>query len=461
VRVSGPAVPPLVCVAGAESRGTEDTDATSMNVLVIGNGSREHAICWKLQQSPQLGFLYCAPGNAGTRLQAENVPLDPADHTAVAEWCRQYAIDLVVIGPEAPLADGLVDSLIAADLLVFGPTASAARIESSKIWTKAFAHRHGIPTANAVATSDYEQAMSAVEQLQPPVVIKADGLAAGKGVAIAGDHAAAEQVVRAYLLEDQLGAAGKSLLVEEFLEGVELSLLAFTDGERYAVMPPARDHKRIFDADRGPNTGGMGAYAPVQDVDVALLAEQFIASAVRGMAAEGYPFRGVLSAGLMLTARGPRLIEYNCRFGDPETQVILPLLETDLLDICHSTARGQLQPEIVSFRSETACGVVLASHGYPGTVRSGDIIKGLQDTPSDVLVFQAGTAVNSAGDTVTAGGRVLTVTGMGRDIHAARSRAYAGIQAISFEGSQMRTDIGLSSDPEARGTSPTTTGLHP
>jgi len=192
-----------------------------------------------------------------------------------------------------------------------------------------------------------------------------------------------------------------------------------------------------------------------------LLAKQFIASAVRGMAAEGYPFRGVLYAGLMLTARGPRLIEYNCRFGDPETQVILPLLETDLLDICHSTARGQLQPEIVSFRSETACGVVLASHGYPGTVRSGDIIKGLQDTPSDVLVFQAGTAVNSAGDTVTAGGRVLTVTGMGRDIHAARSRAYAGIQAISFEGSQMRTDIGLSSDPEARGTSPTTTGLHP
>jgi phosphoribosylamine--glycine ligase len=428
-----------------------------LNVLVIGNGSREHAICWKLKQSPRLGSLYCAPGNAGTRLQAENVSINPADHTGVASWCRENAVDLVVIGPEAPLADGLADSLLAAGLRVFGPTAAAATIESSKIWTKEFAQRHGIPTANAWACRSMDEAMRAVGQLDGPIVIKADGLAAGKGVVIAGDRAEAEQVLSDYLLTGTLGDAGRSLLVEERLQGPELSLLAFTDGERYAVMPPARDHKRIFDGDRGPNTGGMGAFAPVPGVDAEALAEQFIGPTVRGLAAEGRPFRGVLYAGLMVTDHGPMLIEFNCRFGDPETQVILPLLDSDLLEIFDSVARGRLDPPTVRWRAETACGVVLASHGYPGTVRSGDVISGIDGVPDDTIVFQAGTAFEGK-QTVTAGGRVLTVTGLGADIHAARERAYAAAQAISFEGSQMRRDIGLPANPDSRAATSTTTG---
>jgi phosphoribosylamine--glycine ligase len=276
-------------------------------------------------------------------------------------------------------------------------------------------------------------------------------------VVIASDRAEAEQVLNDYLLTGTLGDAGRSLLVEEFLQGPELSLLAFTDGERYAVMPPARDHKRIFDGDRGPNTGGMGAFAPVREADAEALAEQFIGPAVRGLAAEGRPFRGVLYAGLMLTDRGPMLIEYNCRFGDPETQVVLPLLDSDLLEIFDSIARGELNPAAVSWRAETACGVVLASHGYPGPVRSGDVINGIDDVPDDTVVFQAGTALD-AGHTITAGGRVLTVTGRGADIHAARERAYTGAQAISFEGSQMRLDIGLPSGPDSPATTSTTTG---
>jgi phosphoribosylamine---glycine ligase len=431
---------------------------TLLNVLVIGNGGREHAICWKLRQSPRLGSLYCAPGNAGTALVAENLPLNPADHSGIASFCGVRDIDLVVIGPEVPLANGLADSLLANGLPVFGPTAAAATIESSKIWTKEFARRHGIPTAEAIATSEYGEALQAIERLDFRVVIKADGLAAGKGVAIVSDHASAELVVRGYLLEGMLGQAGKSLLVEEYLEGPELSLLAFTDGERYAPMPAARDHKRIFDGDRGPNTGGMGAFAPVPDVDARALAHQFVGPAIRGLAAEGRPFKGVLYAGLMLTQRGPMLIEYNCRFGDPETQVILPLLESDLLEICDSVAGGRLDPSSVSWRTETACGVVLASHGYPGSVRSGDVISGIDRVPADAVVFQAGTACDQAGKTITAGGRVLTVAGIGSDIHAARERAYRGAHAISFEGSQMRRDIGLPPDSNARGTSSTTTG---
>ncbi|MFN0070651.1 MAG: phosphoribosylamine--glycine ligase [Chloroflexota bacterium] len=429
-----------------------------MNVLVVGNGSREHAICWKLRQSPHLGLLFCAPGNAGTRLVAENVALNPADHQSMALWCRTTAIDLVIIGPEAPLADGLADSLSGAGLLVFGPSAAAARIESSKIWTKEFARRHGIPSAHALATAEFEQAMAALEQFSFPMVIKADGLAAGKGVAIVESSASAEAIVRGYLLEDQLGPAGKNLLVEEFLEGVEVSLLAFTDGERYAPMPPARDHKRISDGDRGPNTGGMGAFAPVPDVDVAALADQFIGPAVRGLAEEGHPFRGVLYAGLMLTTSGPKLIEYNCRFGDPETQVLLPLLETDLLEICEAVAQGKLDPAAVTWRDDTACGVVMAASGYPGTVRSGDVVQGFESVPSDVKVFQAGTTVDSNGRTVTAGGRVLTVTGLGANIDEARARAYAGVEALSFDGAQIRSDIGLPTDRQARGMSPTMTG---
>jgi phosphoribosylamine---glycine ligase len=441
--------------AGTETRATGRQ--LFVNVLVIGNGSREHAICWKLKQSPILSSLYCAPGNAGTRLQAENVPLNTSNHAGVADWCRAHAIDLVVIGPEAPLADGLGDSLQSAGLRVFGPTAAAATIESSKIWTKEFARRHGIPTANAWACTSMDGAMSAVEQLDGPIVVKADGLAAGKGVVIASDRSDAEKVLSDYLLDGTLGEAGRRLLVEEFLQGPELSLLAFTDGERYAPMPPARDHKRIFDGDRGPNTGGMGAFAPVSGADATALAEQFIGPAIRGLAAEGRPFRGVLYAGLMLTDRGPMLIEYNCRFGDPETQVVLPLLESDLLEIFDSIARGELDPTTVSWRSESACGVVLASHGYPGPVRSGDVISGIDEVPDDTVVFQAGTALE-AGHTITAGGRVLTVTGLGVDIHAARERAYAAAQAISFEGSQMRTDIGLPPDPGSRARTSTTTG---
>jgi phosphoribosylamine--glycine ligase len=429
-----------------------------VNVLVIGNGSREHAICWKLGQSPKLGELYCAPGNAGTWLEAENVALNPLDGASVIIWCLDQEIDLVVVGPELPLATGLATNLADAEIPVFGPSHTAAEIESSKIWAKEFARRHEIPTGHAWACSELAVAMNAIKRMDGPMVIKADGLAAGKGVAIAHDRAEAEQLVKEYLVEESLGWAGKSLLVEEYLQGPEVSLLAFTDGERYAVMPPARDHKRIFDGDRGPNTGGMGAFAPVPDVDAQALAEQFIGRAVRGLAAEGRPFRGVLYAGLMLTERGPMLIEYNCRFGDPEAQVILPLLESDLLEICDSVARGELDPSTVSWRNETACGVVLASHGYPGTIRSGDVITGIDDVPSDTVVFQAGTSFNNAGETVTAGGRVLTVTGLGDDIHAARERAYAGAQAISFEGSQMRRDIGLPPDPNAPGATSTTTG---
>lgn len=416
-----------------------------MDVLVVGNGSREHALCWKLRQSPRLGSLYCAPGNAGTALVGRNVPLDPVNNSAIVAWCRDHHIDLVIVGPEAPLAAGLADALRAMGIATFGPSAAAARIESSKIWCKEFAQRHGIPTGAAIATSSFERAMDAIERFGLPVAIKADGLAGGKGVAIVGGIASAEATVRGYLLEGKLGSAGSSLLVEEFLEGEEVSLLAFTDGERFAVMPPARDHKRIFDGDNGPNTGGMGAFAPVPDVDIDGLARTFIEPAVRGLAAEGFPFQGVLYAGLMLTPKGLRLIEFNCRFGDPETQVILPLLESDLLDIAEAVAHGSLDPTSVRWSSTTACGVVMASAGYPGPVRSGDTIHGLDRVSDAVQIFHAGTSPGATGDTVTAGGRVLTVVGTGQDLGAARERAYRGVSGIHFAGAQIRRDIGLPS----------------
>jgi phosphoribosylamine---glycine ligase len=416
---------------------------TDMKVLVVGGGAREHALCWALRRSGRLSQLYCAPGNAGTAQFATNMPIAAEAVEELADWATESDLGLTVVGPEAPLAAGLVDAFRERGLRAFGPSRQAAEIEASKCWSWGFMERHGVPTPHARECTDITEGLSALSELGLPIAIKADGLAAGKGVVIAHTRAEAQETLDWMLDQHGLGAAGQRVLVQEFLDGPELSVLAFVDGHEVALMPAARDYKRIGDADQGPNTGGMGAYSRPSFATPDLLArvrQEIFEPTVAGMAAEGRPFKGVLYAGLILSRDGPKVLEFNCRFGDPETQVILPLLDSDLLDILELVVDGRLSSIDISWRPAAACGVVLASEGYPDRYPMGRTVNGLDALPPDALVFHAGTTRRN-GEVVTAGGRVLTSTGVGDGLPQAREAAYDTAARIQFEGCYYRSDI--------------------
>ncbi len=414
-----------------------------MNVLVIGSGGREHAIVWKVSQSPKLTKLYAVPGNPGTAELAENVNgVSVDDHVAVASFCKDKQIDLVIIGPEAPLAAGLVDSLSAEGIRCFGPSQAAAQIEASKSFAKDFMARHNIPTAKYATFSNYDEAVHYLQSVDYPIVIKASGLAAGKGVILPETDEEAKSTLEDILVKKVFGEAGAEVIIEERMTGQEVSLMAFTDGTSVVPMLPAQDHKRLLDGDKGLNTGGMGAYAPapIFTSDMMIEAvERVLKPAVNGMKSEGNPFVGVLYAGLMLTPNGIRTLEFNCRFGDPETQVVLPLLETDLVEIAAACADGNLTNINIQWKDNAAVCVVLASKGYPEKVESGKVVT-IEKLPDDMVCFHAGTKTEN-GNLITSGGRVFGLTAWADNIKTASHNVYANIGKISFEGVQYRTDI--------------------
>jgi len=415
----------------------------SIRILVLGGGGREHAIVKALARSPQAPELFCAPGNPGIAAEATCLPeLDPVDVEAVAAKARELEIDLVAVGPEAPLVVGVVDALASAGLPAFGPGASAARLEGSKSYAKEAMAEAGVPTASYGVVSDRESALAEIEKTGAPVVLKADGLAAGKGVLICMDEDEAREAIEVFFTERRFGET--EVVIEEFLEGEELSLLAICDGERAIPLAPAQDYKRIGEGDTGPNTGGMGSYSPVQIVgsdELAELSALVHQPIVDLMASRGTPFHGILYAGLMMTASGPKVLEYNTRFGDPETQAVLPRLVSDLVDLFQAATRpGGLADRTVEFSDEWAVTVVLASAGYPASSSRGDLISGLDRAAEVAEVVHAGTAERN-GEIVTAGGRVLNLTGLGPDAATARERAYDAAEAINFDGKQMRRDI--------------------
>jgi phosphoribosylamine--glycine ligase / phosphoribosylformylglycinamidine cyclo-ligase len=420
------------------------TKPLAKSILLVGSGGREHALAWKLAQSPRLGCLWIAPGNAGTSRVGTNVPIPGEDVPALVAFAREQAVDLVIVGPEAPLAAGLADALIEANIAVFGPTRAAAQIETSKAFAKAFMQRHGIPTAQYAAFTDHDEAVRYLESIDGPVVIKASGLAAGKGVLLPETRPEARQVLYDLMVAGNLGEAGREVLIEERLDGEEVSLLAFTDGRTARAMPPAQDHKRLLDGDRGPNTGGMGAYAPAPVCPPEMadeLARLTLQPAVDGLRAEGLRYQGVLYAGLMLTPSGPKVLEYNCRFGDPETQALLPLLESDLVEIAAACAQENLDKVDVRWKSGACACVVLASAGYPAASSPAEPITGLENARDDVAVFHAATK-QAGGQILTAGGRVLGVSAWADDLPRALRIAQEAAAGIHFEGKQFRTDIG-------------------
>jgi phosphoribosylamine--glycine ligase len=417
-----------------------------MKILVLGSGGREHALVWKLKQSPRATKLFCAPGNAGTASIATNVPVPITDHAGLLKFALDEKIDLTVVGPDDALAAGIVDLFQKNGLRIFGPTQSAARFESSKIFAKEFMQRHGIPTAASGHFSKSEEAHHFCQRMKKhPVVIKADGLALGKGVIIAQTSDEAAKTIHRVMEMGQFGAAGRSVVIEEFLEGQECSIHALVDGSSYILFPSAQDHKRVFDGDLGPNTGGMGAFSPAKVLTPELeerVRQEILDPFMAGLKAEGIEYRGLLYPGLMLTKEGPKVIEFNSRFGDPETQVFLPRLRTDLVDLIEATIDDKLAEKQAEWDSRVAVCVVMASGGYPGDYEKGKPISGLEqfDEAGDVVVFHAGTKL-AEGRVVTSGGRVLGVTAMGADLRAAQQRAYQAVEAIRFDGRQFRTDI--------------------
>jgi phosphoribosylamine--glycine ligase len=424
-----------------------------VNVLIIGNGAREHALAWKLRQSPGLTDLFVAPGNAGTAAIAENLPIAAMDFEGIAAACGERRVELVVVGPEGPLAAGLVDFLTERGIAAYGPTKAAARIEASKSFAKELMRRAGVPTAESRTFTDVDRALAFAESWTDrtgvPPVVKVDGLAAGKGVTVAADLGEAREAVLGALREGAFGEAGRTLVLEERMSGPETSAHVFSDGSTVVPMVYACDYKRVNDGDQGPNTGGMGVYSPPGFVDDAL-AEQvrrtIVEPVIRAMADAGTPYRGTLYPGLMITDAGPRVVEFNCRFGDPETQVLMPRLESDLLEVILAVVGGTLADAEVRWQDNAVVGVVLASGGYPGSYRTGLPIAGLDTLDPDVLVFHAGTRLER-GVPVTAGGRVLTVVAEGRTLAEARARVYDNVPRIRFEGMHYRTDIALREVP--------------
>lgn len=421
-----------------------------MRVLVVGGGGREHALAWKIHQSPEVELLLCAPGNAGTASVARNVDVSASDVAGLVELAVAERVDLVVVGPEAPLVAGLADALAKHDIDVFGPVASGARLEGSKVFAKQLMQRYLIPTATFRAFDDYDEAAEYIDSIRHyPVVIKADGLAAGKGVVLPETREEALEEALSMLEAGRFGDAGRRILIEECLRGPELSMLALTDGKTIVELESSQDHKRALDGDEGPNTGGMGAFSPTPVADARLVervTEDVLVRVVHGFARERIPYRGVLYAGLMATRGGPRVLEFNCRFGDPETQAVLMRLRSDVVPLLRATAQGTLSKIApLEWDPRPAVCVVLASRGYPETSSKGDVITGLEEAAAmeDVQVFHAGTAVVD-GDVVTSGGRVLGVTALGDDVADARRRAYAAVECIRFDGMQYRTDIASS-----------------
>ncbi len=419
-----------------------------MRILLVGSGAREHALAWKISQSPLVTALFAAPGNPGIAKVAELVPLKADDLDGLVDFARRERLDLVVVGPEAPLVAGLVDRLSAAGILAFGPTAAAAEIEGSKAFAKEVMVAAGIPTAEFATFTELEPALAWARRREGQVVVKADGLAAGKGVVVCSDMLEVEGALQEILVARIHGAAGARVLLEEKLTGPEASCICITDGKRVRMLPPAQDHKRIFDGDRGPNTGGMGAFCPTPKVTPDQLAEiqrTVLVPAIRELARRGRIFRGALYAGLMLTPRGPRVLEFNARLGDPETQPILLRIKGDLVPLLVGAARGDLGEAMIELDSRASVGVVLAAAGYPGQVSTGDDVEGADAAfAPDIQVFHAATTRDAEGRLLTAGGRVLTVCALGAGLDDAARRAYGAVARIRFRGMQFRKDIGAS-----------------
>ena len=416
-----------------------------MNILLVGSGGREHALAWKLSQSVHTDKLYAVPGNPGIAQFAECVSgISVEDNDAIVALAKEKNIGLVVVGPEVPLVNGVVDSLTAAGIKAFGPTKDAAELEGSKVYAKVVMRRYKIPTARSEVFGDPARAHVYVRQMRQPFAIKADGLAAGKGVILTKTVDEAVEAIDYLMKEKAFGDAGNRVVIEEFMEGEEASVLAFTDGETIVAMPASQDHKRVNDGDEGLNTGGMGAYAPAPVMTPELserVMEEILKPTIEGMKKEGRPYKGCLYAGLMITAKGPKVVEFNARFGDPETQVVLPLLKSDLVEVMLACVDGKLAETKIEWSDEAAVSVVMASGGYPGDYEKGKTIQGIKDAEAaGTLVFHAGTAEKDGG-IVTAGGRVLNVVGVAKDIRTAVDKAYAGVEKISFEGVHYRKDI--------------------
>ncbi len=417
-----------------------------MKILVVGSGGREHALAWKLKQSSAVERIFCAPGNAGTAEIGENVVIQTNDLPALVRFAKENGIGMTVVGPDDPLAAGIADLFEAEGLRVFGPSKSAARLESSKIFAKELMRKNKIPTARGAAFEKIEAAFAFVNESRFPVVIKADGLALGKGVIIAQDALAARAAIDSMMNERRFGEAGARLLIEECLTGAECSLHALVDGKNYRMLATARDHKRAYDGDTGPNTGGMGAFSPANNFSPELEAQfdrEVMRPLLKGLNESGVRFRGLLFPGLMITPKGPRVLEFNCRFGDPETQVILPRLKSDLLELLEATIDGALDRATIEWDDRAAVTVVLASGGYPNKYETGKPITGLETACAQgVQIFHAGTRREN-GKIVTAGGRVLAVSALGETVAAARTLAYEAVSHIDFEGCQYRRDIAL------------------
>src|SRR5438552_9625772 len=419
-----------------------------MRILVVGSGGREHALVWKLRQSPHTERSFCAPGNAGTAEIGENVAIPASDLEALVRFAKENRVDLTVIGPDDPLAAGIVDLFAAEKLRAFGPTKFAARVEASKIFAKELMHAQKIPTAESGTVYDSNEALRYCERLKFPVVIKADGLALGKGVVIADDAATARSTIDEMMNQGRFGDAGQRIVIEELLRGTECSLHALVDGSNYLLLESARDYKRALDGDQGPNTGGMGAFSPANNWDSKLQSQfetEIMQPLLRGLLQQRVEFRGLLYPGLIITTDGARVLEFNCRFGDPETQALLPRMKSDLLPLLEATIDGTIDQCAIEWDTRATVTVVLTSAGYPGKYETGKPISGLDDAVKleDVRIFHAGTK-RDAGEIKTAGGRVLAVTALGSTLEAARARAYEAVSRIHFENCHYRRDIALS-----------------
>ena len=420
-----------------------------MNILVVGSGAREHSIAWMLSGSPRVDGIFTVPGNAGTASIGTNLSASPDDLDGLARMVRDYGIDLTIVGPEAPLANGIVDLFREHGLAVFGPTKAAAQLEASKAFAKELMREHGVPCPDFKVSRDYKEAHSFLSNHVGPVVVKADGLAAGKGALVCREKGEALKAVYDCMKERVFGEAGETVVLEEYLEGQEVSVFAFCDGEHLSPLVAACDYKRLLDADGGPNTGGMGSYAPPEFWTPQLeerVQKEIMDPVMKALSQEGTPYQGVLYAGLMVTAQGPKVLEFNCRLGDPEAQVILPMLNTDLVDVALASIKGGMETLPIQWHEGACIGVVMASNGYPGEYTTGLPISGLEDVDADVLVFHSGTrrtGNGQASQVLTDGGRVLTLVGRGPGLAQARAKVYDNIKKIRFEGANYRKDIGL------------------